>query len=99
TDTGNHACSGRLAIVSIVGDQQPDFEKHRTADEQPGEPRAAGQLAAAMLLVDLLGTAALPQFLFERLQIFDELAHRASADGGHDSRIQYARGLAVTGKG
>ena len=45
-------------------------------------------IPSPMLLFYLAWTAALAKLFFERLEILDELPHRAGAGGGHDSRIQ-----------
>jgi predicted PurR-regulated permease PerM len=39
-----------------------------------------------MLFVDAFGAAALPQFVFERLQILDKLTHLTRTGGGHHSQ-------------
>ena len=50
----DHAGRGSLSVVLVVGDQQPDLEKHRAGIEQLRDPLARRQLAIAMLLLDSL---------------------------------------------
>ena len=81
--SGYHARARRLTIVLVVGDEQADLEEHRAGVDQPRDALASGKLSVAVLLLDLLRTAAGTQLFFERVQLVDELAH---ASGGQLSR-------------
>ena len=89
-EAGDHARGGRLAVISVMRDEQSDFEEHRAGVGELRDSLARGELAVAMLLFDFLRPAALAQPVFELLEAFDELPHAGGAGGGHDFRIQEA---------
>ena len=74
-DAGDHARGGRLAVVTVVGDQQADFEKQRARVEQRGDALARRHLAGAVLLLDARRAAAFAQALLQRVKLFDQVAH------------------------
>ena len=61
TDAGDNACGGRLAFVSVVGDEQSDFKKAGAGIDETGDAFAGCQLAGAVLLLDALRAAAFAQ--------------------------------------
>ena len=67
--------AGGFAIVLVVGQQESDFEERRAGIDQCGDAFARGHLTGAVLALDLGGTAAGAQALFELFQLFDEVAH------------------------
>ncbi len=75
--------AGRLAVVSVVGDQQADFEEERAGVEQRRDALARGHLAGAMLLVDARRAAAFAQAVFQLAKLFDQEAHVRLARGVH----------------
>ena len=74
-EAGDDAGGGRLAVVLVVGDQQADLEEARAGVDERGDALARGHLAGVMLALDARLAAALAQARFERLNLFDQVAH------------------------
>ena len=62
----------------VVGDQQADFEEQRSGVDQTGDALARGQLAVAVLLLNLLRPAAKPQAVFQIPKFLDQMPHTAA---------------------
>ena len=60
-DTGHHTGGRSLPVVLVISHQQADFNQPGLRVEQLLNPLARGQFSGAMLLFDLLRTAALSQ--------------------------------------
>ena len=73
--SGDHSGGRRLPVIKIVCDQQPDFDEARPRVEQPRNPFARSQFSRAVLLVDPLGSAALPKLIFEVVQRVNQVTH------------------------
>ena len=73
--SGDDAGGGRLAVVAVVGDQQADLEEARAGIDERGDALARGHLAGLMLALDARLAAALAEARFERLNLFDQVAH------------------------
>ena len=77
-DSCHDAGAWRLAIVLIVGDEQPHFEKARAVVAQARDAFASGQLPLLVLSRDLVRPATLAKRVFERLQTLDGGGHAGS---------------------
>ena len=78
-DAGDDAGGGRLAIVTVPGDQQADLEEGRAGVEQLGNALARRHLAGAVLFFHPRGAAARTEPIFQAPQLFDEVAHVGDA--------------------
>ena len=74
-EAGDDAGGGRLTVVAVVGDQQADFEEACAGVDQGGDALARGHLAGLVLTIDARLPAALAEAGFERLNLFDKVAH------------------------
>src|SRR5262249_30662931 len=81
------------AVIAIVSDQQPDFQKAAAGVEKSVDAFASSQLACPMLFFGARRPTAGAQASFERSQLLDQVAHVCGARelrvGGHAKfRIQ-----------
>ncbi len=97
---GDYSGSGRLSIVLVVSQQEPDFEEHRFDIEQGGDPLPRRQLTVPMLFVDLRRTASRPESLLQFVQLLNGLTGVVSRSvDGHLPRILPGGGNHFDGEG
>ena len=95
---GHYAGGGRLAVVPVVGDQQPYFETRSGGVNEAGDAFAGGEFSGAVLLFDAGRTAAFPEAFLEAAQLLHEVAHvggtrgfgDALRSGGHGSVLPFS---------
>ena len=75
SDASDNPRARSLAIIFVVGDQQPDFQKQGSRINKFRHPFTRGELAILVLPVDFGGAAAHAQLVFQIVQVPHQLAH------------------------